>query len=75
MLTLRSRASAALVDLDEPTELEDTKREVPPVSEDDLDPADRQALEAAFSRSAAQIALGELIDAAVVLGRLGPRRQ
>ena len=39
--------------------------------DDDLDDASRAALEASLSRSAQQIARGELVDAAAVLERLG----
>jgi hypothetical protein len=74
MLTRRAQANAGRPELDELPDVEHGEREITPVSHDDLGPADRQALEEALSRSAAQIDRGELIDAAAVLNRLGPPR-
>ena len=73
MTTLRSRAYADRPDLDKLPDVKDGEREITPVSDNDVGPEDREALEAALARSAAQIDRGELIDAGVVLGRLGPR--
>ncbi len=58
--------------LDEPIDLPDgTEVELAPLVGDDLDERDRQALEEALARSAAEIARGELVDADGVLEGLG----
>jgi len=71
-MTLKAHVRAGRLVLDEPTDLPDGMEvELAPVIDDDLDDASRAALEASLSRSAQQIARGELVDAAAVLERLG----
>jgi len=49
--------------------------ELTPVLDDDLDAAERRALESSLARSAAQLARNDLVDTDDVLRRLGrPKR-
>ena len=74
MITLKARVRRGRVVIDETIDLPDeTELELAPIVEDDMDDAQRAALEAALARSAAEIAAGRLIDGEPVLDRLGRR--
>ena len=73
---LKAKVRGGRLLLDEPTDLpEGTEVELTPVLDDDLDAAERRALESSLARSAAQLARNDLVDADEVLRGLGrPKR-
>ena len=73
---LKAKVRGGRLLLDEPTDLpEGTEVELTPVLDDDLDAAERRALESSLARSAAQLARNDLVDTDDVLRRLGrPKR-
>ena len=74
-MTIKAHVRAGRLVVDEPTTLpEGTEVELLPLDPGDwLDDADRAALDAALSRSDADVAAGRLTDASVVLQRLRSR--
>jgi hypothetical protein len=68
MTVIKAKVHSGRLLVDEPTDLpEGTEVDLEPVFQDDLDDESRAALEASLARSAAQLARGELCDAAAVL--------
>jgi len=76
MLSVRARVKSGRLVLDEPTDLPDGSEVVLVAADvdDELDDAERQALEASIDQGLAEVRAGRPgVDAADVLARLGQR--